>query len=244
MWSNGPVQSPGGFQAGRKSKQATRPRVRRRSPRANRCNPQAFPVVQRVVSADLPSATPQDRDDAELVRRTTQGELSAFERLVDRHRPVVVRVAARIVGSDEAEDVSQDAFLRAFHRLDRFRGDAPFRSWLLRITHNAALDHLERRRAEPVDPETLDTSEQSPSRPPAERLEVRERIERLERKLHGLSHQHRVVLVLRDAEGLSYEEIADITDSPLGSVKGRLHRARQEFVEMLRANSYDWELPQ
>jgi RNA polymerase sigma-70 factor (ECF subfamily) len=194
------------------------------------------------MSQDQPIA--QDRDDAELVRRTTRGDLGAFERLVDRHRPVVVRVAARIVGSDEAEDVSQDAFLRAFHRLDRFRGDAPFRSWLLRITHNAALDHLGRRRPEPVDPETLDTAEHSAARPPAERLEVRERIERLERKLHGLSPQHRVVLVLRDAEGLSYEEIADITDAPLGSVKGRLHRARQEFVEMLRANSYDWELPQ
>jgi RNA polymerase sigma-70 factor (ECF subfamily) len=195
------------------------------------------------VSHDRPSSPAQERDDSELVRRTTRGELEAFEQLVDRHRPVVVRVAARIVGSDEAEDVSQDAFLRAFHRLEHFRGDAPFRSWLLRITHNAALDHLDRRRAEPVDPEMLDSSEQSPSRPPAERLEVRERIERLERKLRGLSPQHRVVLVLRDAEGLSYEEIADITDTPLGSVKGRLHRARQEFVEMLRANSYDWELP-
>jgi len=182
--------------------------------------------------------------DAELVQRTTRGDLSAFEHLVDRHRPVVIRVAARIAGREEAEDVSQDAFLRAFHRLDRFRGDAPFRSWLLRITHNAALDHLARRRAEPVDPETLDRDEPSAARPPADRLEVRERIERLERKLHGLNPQHRVVLVLRDAEGLSYEEIADITDTPIGSVKGRLHRARREFVEMLRANTYDWELPQ
>jgi RNA polymerase sigma-70 factor (ECF subfamily) len=182
-------------------------------------------------------------DDRELVQRATRGEMSAFEHLVDRHRPVVIRVAARIVGSDEAEDVSQDAFLRAFHRLEHFRGDAPFRSWLLRITHNAALDHLGRRRAEPVDPETLDSGEPSTARPPADRLEVRERIERLERKLRGLPPQHRVVLVLRDAEGLTYEEIADITDTPLGSVKGRLHRARREFVEMLRANTYDWELP-
>jgi RNA polymerase sigma-70 factor (ECF subfamily) len=182
-------------------------------------------------------------DDAELVRRTTRGELGAFEQLVDRHRQVVLRVAARIVGSDEAEDVSQDAFLRAFHRLAHFRGEAPFRSWLLRITHNAALDHLGRRRAEPVDPETFDTSESRTARPPADRLEVRERIERLERKLRGLPPHHRAVLVLRDAEGLSYEEIADITDTPLGSVKGRLHRARREFIDMLRANSYDWELP-
>ena len=196
------------------------------------------------MSPDQPSSTTLEPEDAELVRRTTRGELSAFEQLVDRHRPVVVRVAARIVGSDEAEDVSQDAFLRAFHRLEHFRGDAPFRAWLLRITHNAALDHLDRRRPEPVDPTTFDSSEQTTSRPPAEQLELRERIERLERKLHGLSYQHRAVLVLRDAEGLSYEEIAEITDTPLGSVKGRLHRARREFVDMLRANSYDWELPE
>ena len=195
------------------------------------------------MSANPPSSTAQEIDDAELVARSTRGELAAFEQLVDRHRPVVVRVAARIVGSDEAEDVSQDAFLRAFHRLHHFRGDAPFRSWLLRITHNAALDHLGRRRPEPVDPETLDTVEQSSTREPADRLEVRERIERLERKLRGLSPQHRTVLVLRDAEGLSYEEIAAITDAPIGSVKGRLHRARGEFIEMLRANTYDWELP-
>ena len=180
--------------------------------------------------------------DAQLVRRTIAGDLGAFEQLVEQHRDGVVRVAGRIVGRQDAEDVSQDAFLRAFHRLGDFRGDAPFRSWLLRITHNAALDHLARRRAEPVGPETFDASEQSAQRPPAERLEVRERIERLERKLRGLSPQHRVVLVLRDAEGLSYEEIADITATPLGSVKGRLHRARREFIDMLRANSYDWEL--
>ena len=190
-----------------------------------------------------PPSAAEALEDAELVRRTERGELSAFEQLVDRHRPVVIRVAARIAGSDEAEDVSQDAFLRAFHRLDQFRGDAPFRSWLLRITHNAALDHLARRRPEPVDPDALDAAEPSTDRPPADRLEVRERIERLELKLRGLAPQHRVVLVLRDAEGLSYDEIAEITDSPLGSVKGRLHRARLEFIDMLRANTYDWELP-
>jgi RNA polymerase sigma-70 factor (ECF subfamily) len=195
------------------------------------------------MSRDLPFAV-QESDDADLVRRATLGELTAFEELVDRHRSAVVRVAAAIVGPDDAEDVSQDALLRAFHRLERFRGDAPFLSWLLRITHNAALDHIARRRAEPVDPQAFDASQPSGARSPADSLELRERIERLERKLHGLSYEHRVVLVLRDAEGFSYEAIAHITDSPLGSVKGRLHRARREFIEMLRANTYDWELPE
>ena len=194
------------------------------------------------MSANPPSSATVEIDDAELVARTARGELGAFEQLVDRHRPVVVRVAARIVGPEEAEDVSQDAFLRAFHRLDHFRGDAPFRSWLLRITHNAALDHLGRRAPSRSTPRRSTPRSRAP-REPAERLEMRERIERLERKLRGLSPQHRTVLVLRDAEGLSYEEIAEITEAPIGSGKGRLHRARSEFIEMLRANTYDWELP-
>ncbi len=188
-----------------------------------------------------PGAEPSDGD---LVRLARDGDLGAFERLVERHRRVVVRVADRIVGAREAEDVSQDAFLRAFHRFEQYRGDAPFRSWLLRITHNAALDHLARKRPEPVDPDTLDEAPApSGTRLPAEQLEVRERIERIELKIATLSPAHRVVLVLRDVEGLSYDEIAAVTDSPLGSVKGRLHRARQELAEILRANTYDWELP-
>lgn len=183
--------------------------------------------------------------DGELVDRALAGDLSAFERLVERHRDVVFRVAARIVGREEAEDVSQDAFLRAFHRLSAFRGDAPFRVWLLRITRNAALNHQARRRAEPV--ESVEPLVGSPpggeKRMPAEHLEGRERRERLEGKVRLLSPSHRVVLVLRDIEGLSYEEIATVTETPLGSVKGRLHRAREELIEILRSNTYDWELP-
>jgi RNA polymerase sigma-70 factor, ECF subfamily len=194
------------------------------------------------VPGDVASRVPADADHA-YVQATLRGDLRAFEALVERHRDVVVRVAARIVGREEAEDVSQDAFLRAFHRLPRFRADASFRAWLLQITHNAAIDHLNRRRPEPV--ETIDDDpERAVTRLPAERLESRERMARLERKLRGLSPEARVALVLRDIEGLSYEEIAAITDAPLGTVKVRLFRARRDLIEMLRRNTYDWELPQ
>jgi RNA polymerase sigma-70 factor (ECF subfamily) len=74
-------------------------------------------------------------------------------------------------------------------------------------------------------------------------LEAGERRQRLQAKLRLLPPQHRAVLVLRDIEGLSYEEIADVTETPLGSVKGRLHRARRELADLLRTNTYDWELP-
>ncbi|MEA2267763.1 MAG: hypothetical protein QOC64_373 [Solirubrobacteraceae bacterium] len=196
------------------------------------------------VVGDLASRDMSDVDRA-YVQRTLHGDLGAFEELVERHRDVVYRVAARIAGPDDAEDVSQDAFLRAFHRLGRFRGDAPFRAWLLQIAHNAAVDHLSRRRPEPVeDPGEHEDAERAVRRLPAERLESRERIARLEVKLRGLPAEQRAVLVLRDIEGLSYEEIATVTQAPLGTVKARLFRARRDLIEMLRHNTYDWELPE
>jgi RNA polymerase sigma-70 factor, ECF subfamily len=184
--------------------------------------------------------------DRELVDRTVAGDLMAFEALVERHRAIVYRVAARTVGRDEAEDVSQDAFLRAFHRLPGFRGDAPFRAWLLRITHNVALNQVARQLPEPVDTlnPTRETGDPDRDRMPAESLEGHERRRRLEAKLRLLAAPHRAVLVLRDIEGLTYEEIAEVTGTPLGSVKGRLHRARGELIDLLRRNTYDWELPE
>lgn len=165
---------------------------------------------------------------------------------MERHRDVVFRVAARIVGPDEAADVSQDAFLRAFHRLSSYKGEAPFRSWLLQITHNAAINNATRKRAQPLDQHaetTADTDHSDSERRPAESLERRERQERLQLKLSALRPSYRSLVVLRDLEGLSYEEIAELLEMPIGSVKGRLHRARGELVELLRNNTYDWELP-
>lgn len=185
--------------------------------------------------------------DQQLIERSREGDLRSFEKLVERHREVVFRVAARIVGPEEAEDVSQDAFLRAFHRLSAFRGEAPFRSWLLQIAHNAALNALARRRPEPVDsrrPDEAPGARAPGPRQPAELLESRERQQRLQAKLSTMAPNYRALLVLRDLEGLSYDEIALVTEMPLGSVKGRLHRARGELIELLRNNTYDWELPE
>ena len=183
--------------------------------------------------------------DAELVGRAQDGDLAAFEQLVERHRDVVFRVAARVVGREEAQDVSQDAFLRAFHRLDRFRGEGTFKSWLLQIAHNAALTAIGRRRPDLLDePEELEGEPTAVQRSPVSLLESSERRSRLEGKIRLLRPEHRAVLVLRDVEGLSYEEIGGITEMPLGSVKGRLHRAREELIDLLRRNTYDWELPE
>jgi RNA polymerase sigma-70 factor, ECF subfamily len=190
------------------------------------------------------SATRNVPSDGVLVERARGGHVASFETLVERHRDVVYRVAVRIVGPDEASDVSQDAFLRAFNRLDQLSGEGGFRPWLLQITHNAALSNVSRRRPEPVDPsigaESLESGDQLT---PAAALEQHERVTRLEAKIRLLRIEHRAVLVLRDVEGLSYEEVGAATETPPGSVKGRLHRARHELIDLLRRNTYDWELP-
>lgn len=184
-------------------------------------------------------------DDDSLIERTLQGELAAFEHLVERHRAIVFRVAARIVGPDDAEDVSQDAFLRAFHRLGQYRGAATFRTWLLQITQNTALTALTRTRRRPTEmaDDPPEAADRDPVRQPVMELERRERQQRLELKLRRLRPEYRSLLILRDLEGFSYDEISEVLDMPLGSVKGRLHRARDELIELLRTNTYDWELP-
>ncbi len=183
--------------------------------------------------------------DATLIERTLEGDLTAFEALVERHRAVVYRVAARIVGPHDADDVSQDTFLRAFHRLGQYRGTASFRTWLLQITQNTALNALDWTRRRPSAPadDAPEAPDPDPQRQPVSELERQERRERLELKLDALRPEYRSLVVLRDLEGLSYDEIAGVLEMPLGSVKGRLHRARGELIELLRNNTYDWELP-
>ncbi|MCB0872974.1 MAG: sigma-70 family RNA polymerase sigma factor [Actinobacteria bacterium] len=186
---------------------------------------------------------PPGADDTQLVRRAREGDLSAFEALVSRYRDQVVRVATRIVGRDEAEDVAQDALLRAFHSLPSFRGEAPFRSWLLRIVHNMSIDARNRRTPIPIDVDDGVSADVPDSPRPASMLEQHERSDRMALKIRELKPEHRAVLVLRDLEGMAYDDIARITETPIGSVKGRLHRARKELIEALRNNTYDWELP-
>lgn len=188
--------------------------------------------------------TPMDAD-LQHVARVRSGDRHAYGELVERHREIVFRVAARIVGESDADDVAQDAFVRAYYRIDQFRAQGTFRAWLLQITRTTALNWLAKRRPQPA-PEIerlADDEDEDRDRVPVRALEDKERRERLRGKVGLLTPHHRSVLVLRDVEGLEYAEIAETTGMPLGSVKGRLHRARAELIELLRRNSYDWELP-
>ena len=185
--------------------------------------------------------------DQPLVQATLQGDLRAFDTLVERHRDVVFRVTARIVGSDEeAEDVTQDAFLRAFHRLERYRGEAPFRTWLLRIAHNTAVTHVTqsgRRATHPLGAVDEDVAHAVAHGSPAEQLERRERLARLDTKVKAPEPGHRTVLVLRDIEGLSYDEIARMTDARSARSRPACTARARSSSTCCGNNTYDWELP-
>ena len=182
-----------------------------------------------------------DKDDAALIERCRAGDLTAFEPLVTKYRQRVYRLAYNVLRDpEEAWDVSHDAFIRAFQALASFRGDSAFYTWLFRIVMNVARDrarqHAARGRAfgtERVEEEDWDRAlaDQGPA-PDAHAAEVEER-ERIGRALATLSEAHRAIIMLSDLEGLSYREIAEVLDIPMGTVMSRLHHARRRLREAL-----------
>ncbi|MCR4397702.1 MAG: sigma-70 family RNA polymerase sigma factor [Firmicutes bacterium] len=181
-----------------------------------------------------------------LLARARDGNVEAFEQLVLAYEKMVYNLAFRMMGNHEdASDVAQEAFLRAFASLRRFRGDSSFSTWISRIVSNICLDELRRRHRrrvtsidEPV--ETGDGEMSRQTRDPApgpedlvERMELRADIQEGIQRLH---EDHRVMIVLRDIQGLSYEEISEILGLSLGTVKSRLNRARHALRQKLSAS--------
>lgn len=181
-------------------------------------------------------------DEEALVVEAQRGSIDAFNRLVRLHERQVYNVALRMVGqADTAEDVTQDTFLLAYKSLHQFRGGL-FRAWLLRIATNRCYDELRRRQRRPADSfeelafeprpqwSTLAAGEEPQAR--AERIEL---ARALESALAQLQEDQRLVVILSDVQGYSYDEIAAITHVSLGTVKSRLSRGRGRLRDILRA---------
>ena len=162
-------------------------------------------------------------DDRVLVQAARAGDVDAFAALVRRHQDAVYRVALRVLGSrSDAEDAAQDTFVQAWRGLERFRGDSAVSTWLYRIVTNRCLNLLAARR--PTEPLHWDAP--SVDDDPAHVAEQRERFTAVTAAVGSLPAEQRVALVLREVEGLSYDEIADVLELSLPAVKGRIHRAR------------------
>ena len=162
-------------------------------------------------------------DDDVLVSAARAGDTAAFAELVRRHQGLVYRVALRMLGSDaDAQDAAQDTFVRAWRGLHGFRGQSTVATWLYRIVTNRCLNLIAARR------ETAELAEDTVSgSQDTERLvEQIAQLDAISRAVVALPPDQRAALVLRDYEGLSYEEVAEILQISVGAVKSRLHRAR------------------
>jgi RNA polymerase sigma-70 factor (ECF subfamily) len=176
--------------------------------------------------------------DADLMTRARRGDEAAFEQLVRKHQRYVFNVAYRVLDDTaEAEDVTQEAFVRAWRGLPSFRGEALFTTWIYRIVHNLCLNRLPGLQRELLQAEPLEEILIHPDPSPSDRLEMRERIAFLHAQLDRLPEKYRLVLTLRYLQRLSYDEIAAVLDAPMGTVKTQIHRARHLMAQRL----HQWE---
>lgn len=187
--------------------------------------------------------TGHENTDERLVLLAKDGDLDAFNRLVDSYQGAVYSLCYRLLGSREAaEDATQETFLSAYRSLSRFEG-GKIRSWLLRIAANESKDELRRRsrrdRAGSLDEMfgTLDTPIEVPDPGPGaqDELERHELGQMLQKALNGLPFDQRQAIVLLDVYGYHYEEIASMTGASLGTVKSRIHRGRERLRQLLTA---------
>jgi RNA polymerase sigma-70 factor (ECF subfamily) len=189
--------------------------------------------------------TPADPDAIALIERARSGDPRAFEELARANERALYRHAARIVGPGaDAEDVVQDALLSAWRSMASFEGTS-FRAWMFRIVTNRSLDRVRARRRRPELP--LDPPEDEsevwaePAAPGPDLSEVasaREALAVVEEALREVPEEQRAALLLRDVEGFTYEEIALITSSEIGTVKSRIHRARLAARNVLTARGW------
>ena len=185
-------------------------------------------------------------DDRELIERAKRGDERAFRELLRKYERPVFNICYRMVRNEqEAQDLAQDAFVKVFAMLERYNPSYAFSNWLFKITSNLCIDSMRKRRIAtlPMDqPVTSDKGEyerqyESPTDNPETVMMKGEKMGMLAEAIDKLPEHYRIMIVLRHQEDLSYEEIADTLDVPLGTVKARIHRAR----EMLKSRLADKE---
>ena len=179
------------------------------------------------------------------IRRARQGDADAFEQLLLRYEKKTYHLALRLSGTPEdAEEITQEAFLAAWKGLPSFREEASFATWLYRLTVNAANDFFRRRKTPGtvVALDDVDNLLEIPDRRylPEDEVQRSELREDVQKALQELSPEHRSVLLLRELQQLQYEEIARVLQLDLGTVKSRLYRARNQLREILTARGTFW----
>jgi RNA polymerase sigma-70 factor, ECF subfamily len=179
-------------------------------------------------------------DDQRLIAECLKGNTAAFGELVSRYQDRLFNTVVRLVdNAEDARDVVQDAFLHAYQSLHSFKGDSLFFTWLYRIAVNTAISMKRKQRVvyrmQPAGDEKgrIDPLDPSEASRPGHALEMAEEERRVHDALAKLSVEHRAVLVMKDMEGMKYEEMAEMLAVPVGTIRSRLHRARLEIRDIL-----------
>jgi RNA polymerase sigma-70 factor, ECF subfamily len=177
-------------------------------------------------------------DDRDLVGRARRGDREAFTQLIVQYQVPLYNMALRMVGRpDDAADIAQEAFLRAWEKIRTLR-EAPFKSWLFQIAANLCYDHFRRGKRYGVMPDEDQTGHvvalgiATPD--PQERAEANERTRLVRDSIAALEHDMRIAIILRDVNGMTYDEIASVLRVPLGTVKSRIARARAQVQDRLQ----------
>ena len=183
--------------------------------------------------------------EAQIVQRVLRGDVNAFEKLVLEYEKSVYAITQRMTGNaEDAADMTQETFIKAYNSLSSFRGDSKFSVWLYRIATNVCLDFLRSRSRKPTvslsveddDGEEVELDIADESQSPERLLERGLTRDAVRRGLDALSPEYRQILLLREIQGLSYEEIADVLTLEVGTVKSRIFRARKRLCAFLLAD--------
>src|SRR5215831_9309399 len=178
--------------------------------------------------------------DIELVQTAVKGREASFEELVRRYQRPIAAYVYRMVGDyDAALDLTQEVFIKVYNSLSRYRSEFKFSTWIYKIAHNAAIDHLRRHAvreqvlAGGVEGEPREVTIESRRLTPEQESEQKELRSEIESVVQLLPPAYRELIVLRHSQDLSYDEIAEVTGLPLGTVKNRLFRAREAMRDLL-----------
>lgn len=184
--------------------------------------------------------------ETELIQKSRQGDMDAFEQLILRYEKRIYAIAYKYMGNHEdASDMAQEALIKAYQSISTFRGDAAFGTWLGKIAANRCLDELRKRKHMQLASldDTLELEEGSVQKElectevtPEEHVVKQETAEYIQQLLDDLKDEYRIVIVLRELEGYSYDEIADLLSCSLGTVKSRISRARQYLKERIMSD--------
>lgn len=173
-------------------------------------------------------------EDADLVRLCQEGDTTAFDQLFHKHQDKVYGIAYRMMSNQEdAMDLTQEIFLKAYQKLNKFRSTSAFSTWLYRLAVNLCIDEL-RKRKRSLNPLPLETAVSEPgANTPEDDVLSRDTERQIWEAINSLKEKERAIIILRDIEGLSYKEIAEVFKCSLGRVKSRIHEARQKLKAVL-----------